>query len=166
MDSVVLLSRSTRPWESMRGHAWTFSEQVIASTIDGSRSAMSDVVFRAAPTKWWAFLFAKNISKPLTALEMVIQVLHFLFFKLLHFSSMTSKLESQSANSSHWRVYYIYKLIWLIFSKTTCNLNIYCKIDPDDILARNDVINCFRLAANWHLVKSQFLDNCSTNYQC
>ena len=46
MAGVVLLSRSTRPCDSMHGHAWSFSEQVIASVIDDSRCGMSDVAFR------------------------------------------------------------------------------------------------------------------------
>ena len=49
MAGVVLLSRSTRPCESMHGHARTFSEQAIASIIDDSRCGMSDIAFRAAP---------------------------------------------------------------------------------------------------------------------
>ena len=49
MAGVALLSRSTRPCESMHGHARTFSEHVIASIIDDSRCMMSDVAFRTAP---------------------------------------------------------------------------------------------------------------------
>ena len=45
----VVLSRSTRPCESMHGHGWTFSEQVIAIIIDDSHFVMSDVAFRTAP---------------------------------------------------------------------------------------------------------------------
>ena len=48
MAGVVLLSRSTRPCESMHGHAQTFSEQVIESIIDDSRCGMSGVAFRTA----------------------------------------------------------------------------------------------------------------------
>ena len=35
----------------------TFSEQVIANIIDDSRSVMSVVAFRTAPTNWLDFLF-------------------------------------------------------------------------------------------------------------
>ena len=48
MAGVVLLSRSTRPCVSMHGHAWKFSEQMIASIIYDSRCEMSDVAFRTA----------------------------------------------------------------------------------------------------------------------
>ena len=44
-----IVSRSQGPCESMYGHAWTLSEQVIASFIDDSRCGMSDVAFRTAP---------------------------------------------------------------------------------------------------------------------
>ena len=49
MAGVVLLSRSSRPCESVHGHAWTFSEQMIASIIDDSRCRMSDNAFRTVP---------------------------------------------------------------------------------------------------------------------
>ena len=49
MAGVILLSRSSRPCESMHGHARTFSEQVITSIIDDSRCGMSDLAFRTAP---------------------------------------------------------------------------------------------------------------------
>ena len=49
MAGVVLLSRSTRPYESMHGNAWTFSEQVVACIIYDSRCGMSYAAFRTAP---------------------------------------------------------------------------------------------------------------------
>ena len=48
MAGVVLLARSTRPCEAMHGHAWTFSEQVIASIIYDRSCGMSDIAFRIA----------------------------------------------------------------------------------------------------------------------
>ena len=49
MAGVILLSLSTRPCESMHGHALTLSEQVIACITEDSRSGMNDVAFRTAP---------------------------------------------------------------------------------------------------------------------
>ena len=43
---VVAINSSMR---SMHGHAWTFSEQMIASIIDDSRCEMIGVAFRTAP---------------------------------------------------------------------------------------------------------------------
>ena len=48
MAGVVWLSWLTRPCESMHGHAWTLSDQVIASIVDDSRCGMSNVAFRTA----------------------------------------------------------------------------------------------------------------------
>ena len=59
MADVVLLSRSTRPCESMYGHAWTFSEQVIAGIIDDSRCGTSF----ALPPQLVGFLVSALLPK-------------------------------------------------------------------------------------------------------
>ena len=44
----------------MRGRAKPFSEQVIESIIDGSRTGMSDVAFRLAPQIGGFYCFDKS----------------------------------------------------------------------------------------------------------
>ena len=60
MAAVVLLSRPTGPCDSMHGHAWTISAQVMASRPYYRRQSTWNEWRRVShcPTNWWTFLFS------------------------------------------------------------------------------------------------------------